>query len=146
MHLNAPVIVKKIQYACMHLGPTIDSGFYSHMNCLTYTLEIVAGTSLHDDVILWKHFPRYWPFVRGIHRPPVNSPHKGQWRGALMFSLVCACINGWVNNRQAGDLRRRRAHYDVIVMVVWVGAVYSIIYAHNDVGESVMGFFQTTLR
>ena len=40
---------------------------------------------VHDDVIKWKHFPRYWPFVRGIHRPPVNSPHKGQWRGALMF-------------------------------------------------------------
>ena len=27
---------------------------------------------------------------RGIHRWPVNSPHKGQWRGALMFSLICA--------------------------------------------------------
>ena len=40
---------------------------------------------LYDDVIKWKHFPRYWPFVRGIHRSPVNSPHKGQWRGALMF-------------------------------------------------------------
>ena len=70
----------------------------------------------HDDVIKWKHFPRYWPFVRGIHRSPVNSPHKGQWRGALMFSLICARINGWVNNREAGDLRRHRAHYDVIVM------------------------------
>ena len=33
---------------------------------------------IHDDVIKWKHFPRYWPFVRGIHRSPVNSPHKGQ--------------------------------------------------------------------
>ena len=42
----------------------------------------------HDDVIKWKHFSRYWPFVRGIHRSPVNSPHKGQWRGALMFSLI----------------------------------------------------------
>ena len=40
---------------------------------------------LHDDVIKWKHFPRYWPFVRGIHRSPVNSSHKGQWRGALML-------------------------------------------------------------
>ena len=39
----------------------------------------------HDDVIQWKHFPRHWPFVRGIHRSPVNSPHKGQWYGALMF-------------------------------------------------------------
>ena len=70
----------------------------------------------HDDVIKWKHFPRNWPFVRGIHRSPVNSPHKGQWRGALMFSLICVWINDWVNNREAGDLRRYRAHYDVIVM------------------------------
>ena len=44
------------------------------------------GTN-HDDVIKWKHFPSYWPFVRGIPRGPVNSPHKGQWHGALMFSL-----------------------------------------------------------
>ena len=70
----------------------------------------------HDDVIKWKHFPRYWPFVRGIHRSPVNSPHKGQWRGALMFSLISVWINGWVNNREAGDLRRHHGHYDVIVM------------------------------
>ena len=60
--------------------------------------------------------PRYWPFVRGIHRSPVNSPHKGQWRGALMFTLICARINGWVNNREAGDWRRCRGHYDVTVM------------------------------
>ena len=71
---------------------------------------------IHDDVIKWKHFPRYWPFVRGINRSPVNSPHKGQWRGALMFSLICARINGWVNNGQAGDLRRYRVHCDVMVM------------------------------
>ena len=70
----------------------------------------------HDDFIKWKHFPRYWPLVRGIHWSPVNSPHKGQWRRPLMFSLICARINGWVNNREAGDLRRHRAHYDVIVM------------------------------
>ena len=70
----------------------------------------------HDDVIKWKHFPRYWPFVWGIHRSPVNSPHKGQWRRALIFSFICAWINGWVNNRKAGSLRRHRADYDVTVM------------------------------
>ena len=70
----------------------------------------------HDHVIKWKHFPRCWQFVRGIHRSPVNSPHKGQWRGALMFSLICVWIKGWVNNRKAGDSRRYRSHYDVIVM------------------------------
>ena len=74
----------------------------------------------HDDVIKWKHFPRYWPFVRGIHRSPVNSPHKGQWRGALMFCLICVWINDWVNNREAGDLRRHLEHYDVSVMVNFV--------------------------
>ena len=44
----------------------------------------------------------------------MNSPHKGQWSGALMFSLIW--INSWVNTREAGDLRRHRAHSDVIVM------------------------------
>ena len=54
--------------------------------------------------------------MRGIHRSPVNSPHKGQWRGALMFSLICAWMNGWVNIGEAGDLRRHRIYHDVIVM------------------------------
>ena len=71
---------------------------------------------VHNGVIKWKHFPRYWPFVRGIHRSPVNSPHKGQGRRALMFSLICAWINAWVNNREAGGLRGHCAHYDVIVI------------------------------
>ena len=77
----------------------------------------IDSKSVHDDVIKWKHFPSNWPFVQGIHRSPVNSLHKGQWRGALMFSLICVWLKGWVNNREAGDLRRYRAHYDVIVMV-----------------------------
>ena len=72
---------------------------------------------VHDDVIKWKHFPRYWPFMRGIHRSAVNSPQKGQWCGALMFSLICARINDWVSNREAGDLRCHRSRYDVIVML-----------------------------
>ena len=78
---------------------------------------------VHDDVIKWKHSPRHWPFVRGIHRFPVNSLNKGQWRGALMFSLICVWINGWLNNREAGDLRRYRTHYDVTVMVHWKPSV-----------------------
>ena len=53
-----------------------------------------------------------------IHRSPVNSPHKGQWHGALMFSLICAWMNGWVNNREADDLRRHHAYFDATVMRV----------------------------
>ena len=82
-----------------------------------YHLQVRVLTWYHDDVIKWKHFPCNWPFVRGIHRWAVNSPHKGQWRGALMFTSICARINGWINNREAGDLRRHLAHSDVIVMI-----------------------------
>ena len=80
----------------------------------------ITSPPVHDDVIKWEHFSRYWPFVRGIHRSPVNSPHKGQWRGALMFPLICARINAWVNNSEAGDLRRNHAHYDVTVKDHWI--------------------------
>ena len=75
---------------------------------LSYAMSIV-----HDDVIKWKYFPRYWPFVMGIHRSPMDSLHKGQWRRALMFSLICAWTKGWANDRDVGDLRRHCAHYDV---------------------------------
>ena len=82
---------------------------------LAYLDEVIP----HDDVMKWIHFPRYWPFVRGIHRSAVNAPHKDQGRGALVFPLICAWTSGWVNNRHAGDLRRHRAHYDVTVMGQW---------------------------
>ena len=83
-----------------------------------FTQKFAFVTSVHDDVIKWKHFPCYWPFVRGIHRSPVNSQHKGQWREALVFSLICTPIWGWVNNREAGELRCHCTHYDVIVMLM----------------------------
>ena len=47
----------------------------------------------------------------------VDSPHKDQCRGTLMFSLICARTSGSVNNRDAGDLRRYRLHCDVTVMI-----------------------------
>ena len=80
------------------------------------------------------NFPRYWPSVRRIHRSSVNSPHKGQWRGALIFSLIWAWINSWVNDGEAGDLRRHCVHYDVIVMK-WVfhsrHTLTQASFAHN---------------
>ena len=90
----------------------------------------------------WKYFPRYWPFVRGIHRSPVNSPHKVQWRRALNVSLIYTWINDWVNNCEAGDLRRYRAHYDVIVMHIkhsntWIMCnncqAKRVIYNYTDI-------------
>ena len=67
-----------------------------------------------------------WPFVWS----PVNSPHKGQWRGTLMFSLICAGTYGWINNHEAGDLRRHRGHYYVIkIAVFYVNAYISNPYS-----------------
>ena len=83
-----------------------------------FALAISSQDVDRDDVIKWQYIPRYWSFVRGIHRSPVNFPHKGQWRGALMFSLICPWKNGWVNNRIAGDFRRQHAHYDVTAMTI----------------------------
>ena len=75
-------------------------------------------TGFHDQM---ETFPRYWPFVRGIHRLSVNSPHKCQWRGALMFSLIYSWMNGLANTHEAGDLRHHRVHYDVTVMSLLLG-------------------------
>ena len=105
-----------------------------------------GNTAFHDDVIKWKPFPRHRPFVRGIHRSPMNSRHKGQWRGALMFSVFCSWMNGWINIREVGDLRRHHAHYDVtylgiIVLVFQVSCneangLYSLVslWGHMEVG------------
>ena len=78
----------------------------------TLNKQILLKLRYHADVIKWKYFPCYWPFERGIQRSPVNSPHKDQWRRALMFPSISA----WANKRDAGDLVRHRAHDDVILM------------------------------
>ena len=122
VHVTAYVAVRRslsTTYTAVVLGllprqyVSYQFGVWAAYTCLPSSSSIGV---VHDDVIKWRHFLRYWPFVRGIHRSPVNSPGKGQWRGALIFSLIFAWINGWVNTREAGDLRRHRVHYDVIVM------------------------------
>ena len=73
------------------------------------------------SVAWWRHQMETFSALLAlcVGNSPVTgeSPHKGQWRGALMFSLICSWINTWVHNREAGDVRRHRAHYDVSVIV-----------------------------
>ena len=78
------------------------------------------GIYEHDDVIKWT-------FSASLAICAGNSPHKGQWRGALMFSLICVWMKGWINNRKAGDLRRYLAHYDVIVMKTCQSEIFNSI-------------------
>ena len=90
---------------------------HKHSTAL-YVSYLFAGTIPHSA--WWRHqmetFSALLAICAGNSPVPVNSPHKGQWRGTLMSSLICDRINGWGNNREAGDLRRQRAHHDVIIM------------------------------
>ena len=116
------LMLKSIHHPCITCAVTpFYKQYQNHGTRCSPNSAILILTKFvdHDDVIKWKHFPRYWPFVRGIHRSQVNSPHKGQWRWALIFYLLCAWINAWVNNRETGDLRRHHAHYDVTVMAAF---------------------------
>ena len=123
-----PTMSNDIKLQTILQNDTTHTAVYSNKPNPTAVYVVLSDlrTATHDDVIKWKHFLRFWPFVRGIHLSSVNSPrdinipdslHKGQWHRALMFSLICAWINGWVNNRDACDLRRHRAHYEVTVMI-----------------------------
>ena len=81
----------------------------------------ITGLSREASIDTWwrnqmETFSVSLAFVRGIHRWPVNSPHKGQWHRAMMLSLICAWRNCWVNNRDASDLRCYGTHYDITVM------------------------------
>ena len=71
------------------------------------------------DVIKWKYFPRYWPFVQGILPVTDEFPAQRPVTRASMFSLIWPWINGYVNNREAGDFRRHRARYDIAVLI-WI--------------------------
>ena len=99
-------------FSCVHkLFPVPLSEFQDSVNYLHCIIAMI-----YNDVIKWKHFPRHLPFVQEIHRSLVNSSHKGQWRGSLMSSLICAWTNGWVSNRDASDLKYHHANYDVTVL------------------------------
>ena len=104
-------------------GRVVDGSPYFQADITMITMStgsilLLVVLLYHDDILKWKHFPRYWPFVWGIHQTPVNSLRKGQCREALMFPLICAWINSWINSRKDGDLGRFRAHYDVTVMIL----------------------------
>ena len=108
------MLVNKIQAAKLKMIKVLLCCEYeAHATYNSYDGEFIPTDSL---LTRWRHQMEtfsYWPFVRGIHRSSGTSPHKGQWRGASMFSFIGVWINNWVNNREAGDLICYRAHYGV---------------------------------
>ena len=104
-----------------HINNTIIPQLH---DCILPKLQVTVAWCIHPaehgDAIKLRHFLYNWPFVPGIHRSLVIALHKGQWCRVLMFSLICASINDWVNNWEAGDLRCHRTHYDVTVMTTYL--------------------------
>ena len=134
-HLLKRLVCHIIFYfeGCVWFNISDSTVLYS--KCPTIASNSMGPRRHQDDVIKWKHFPRYWPLARGIHRSPVNSPRKGQWRGALRpvtrsfdVCFIHAWTNGWVNNRDAGDLRRHLDHYVVTV----IGRNFASVFFKHD--------------
>ena len=109
-------------------------------------LHLYIEIFVHDDAIKWKHFLHDWPFVRGIHRSPVDSPHKGQWRGALMVYLICTWTNGRANKRDASDLRCHRAHYDVTVINCFVVDSVTISCMKQDISPKIIWILHVFIK
>ena len=87
-----------------------------------------------------------------VGNSPVTSDHamyKGQWSGALMFSLICTWMNSWVNNREAGDLRRHSTHCNVTVMKFMIISdliqMYTckLLFTWNICNRNIFGKFGT---
>ena len=96
-------------------------GWYHRLGAKSSPGPILICYYLIHRTSWWCHqketFSAWLAICAGNSPVPMNSPHKGQSREALVFSLICVWINDWVNNGEASDLRRYRAHYDVIVMI-----------------------------
>ena len=138
-------------------------GSYPQNDGLNMMKEINSSTELCEVCMpkphsliyhfIWYFFPSQWRHndYDGVSKhmsiavvySPVNSPHKGQWRGALMFSLICAWINGWVNDGEAGDLRRHCTHYDAIVML-YLALEFNVWFIQRMMTSSNGNIFRVT--
>ena len=102
-----------------------------HHDCLSFSVDVF--------VAWWRHqmetFSALLALCAGNSPVTGEFPHKGKWRGTLVFSVICAWTNGWVNSRYTGDFRRHCAHYDVTVMAdenrYWFGQWFGTDWVTN---------------
>ena len=115
-----------------------NGGHFQVLDCQCVSIIQRQAEARHKMLLSWwRHqmepFSALLAICAGNSPVPVNSPHKGQWHGALMFSLICVWINGWVNNHEASD-------YDVIVMWSVHRIVQCMIIIHNEFLNAMPSF------
>ena len=124
MHTSWPLMCTTHGYVALcFVSVRMDFGKYMyrhvwillHWRCVWFPLYQWSHIEGYGKVDMYKakskhNKARLLPKMPWWRHQMVNSPHNSQWRGALMLSLICAWINCWVNNCEAGDLRRHRAH------------------------------------
>ena len=117
IHHDTNVLLRETRGIRYVISYRISNRHHTHRNRLSPTDTFFMMTSSNENIFrVTGHL--CGEFTRGeFTGPRLIAPHKGQWCGALVFSLICARTKGWVNNGEAGDLRRHPAHYDVIVML-----------------------------
>ena len=112
-----------IECQCLSITKLQCKSLRNQPKCMYVTTKVCPVVSMMASSN-GNFFPRYWPFLRGIHRSPVESPHKGQWRGILVFSLICA----WKTVEQTTETPMiSGAHYDVTVMDRLTGPLMGIM-------------------
>ena len=155
------------------MKPWLGNGFHIDEPFYGTPLPIIGGfPSQKDTVTLWRHcnfyhartqpvditeimqswwrlqmetFSALLAICAGNSPVPGEFPAQKQWRGALMFSLICVWINGWVNN--CGDLRRYRTHCDVTVMgMLCVTALYVIVKSASNLSNNKVPSYFSSLH
>ena len=134
-HVNLVIMgysVPTFTFRKLWIKPSTFNSSYIRPGFQNSVISYDNNAAIDPHLSWWRYqmetFSAYWPFVQEIHRPSVNSLYKGQWRGALMFYFICAGKIRWVSNRNAGDWRRYRAHYDVIVMCRVTDSTHTILH------------------
>ena len=103
----------------LYNGNHYTETFYTETAPGLYQRQFMMTSSNGNIFRVTGHLCGEFPGLRWIPRTKASDAEL------LIFSLTCVWINGWVNNRETGDLRRHRAHYDVSVLSIHLFVVYT---------------------
>ena len=109
------------------------------MRAVGWEAMVLNWFTCHDDVMTWNRFPHYWPFLRGIHRSPVDSPHKGPAIRSFRVYLL-------LQQRSYRWFKKPYALFDVTVMLLYLFREAYLNYEKREQRFDTAGVYRTTER